>query len=33
MLCVCASDSRSLCSAGIELVDVKGDMGSSLPKC
>lgn len=33
MLCVCVSDSRSLCSAGIELVDVKGDMGSSLPKC
>lgn len=25
MLCVCTSDSRSLCSAGIELVDAKGD--------
>lgn len=33
MLCAYTSDSCLLCSAGIELVDAKGDMGSSLPKC
>lgn len=33
MLCVCTSDSCSLCSAGIELVDAKSDVRSSSPKC
>lgn len=33
MLCVCTSDSCSLCSEWIELLDAKGGVGSSLPKC